>query len=408
MSTKEQFAVMKEELNERQWRLFLGTQARQRGYGGITQVILLSGASWKTIKKGMIELASQKRLPKGKARHNGGGRKKLIETDLSLVADLEKIIETKGDPMTFVKYTTKSLANLTRALSHLNHQIKKSTLDNLLHHLGYSLKPNKKNIEGKSHPDRDRQFKYIDEQCQLFEQKGNPILSIDCKKKEPIGNFKNNGKEWIKTGPKGKETDNEIQVNAYDFRSLAKGLVAPYGIYDRLKKQGFVNVGLDHDTAAFAVESIRRWWQVYGLKHYPDSNGILITADGGGSNGVRNRLWKRELQRLVNQINKPITLCHYPPATSKWNVIEHQLFAFISINWRAKPLTSLAVILELISHTTTKSGLTVKAVADTNLYQTGIKISDKEMKQLNIKRADFHGEWNYTISPQKARLRARS
>jgi hypothetical protein len=401
MSTEQQFAVMKDELNERQWRLFLGTQARQRGYGGINKVILLSGATWKTVKRGMIELESAERLPKGKVREDGGGRKKLTETDLSLVADLEKVVDTKGDPMTFVKYTTKSLANITGELNGQNHQIKKSAVDNLLHKLGYSLKPNKKNIEGKSHIDRDAQFQHINSKCALFESNNNPILSIDCKKKEPIGNFKNNGKEWIKKGPKGKETKNETQVNAYDFRSLAEGVAAPYGIYDRLKKQGFVNVGIDHDTAMFAVESIRRWWQEYGRKLYSKSTGILITADGGGSNGVRNRLFKRELQRFVNEINIPITLCHYPPATSKWNVIEHQLFSFISINWRAKPLTSLAVILELISHTTTKSGLTVKAVADTNSYQIGIKVTDKEMNELNIQRDDFHGEWNYTICPQQ-------
>jgi len=392
---------MKEELNERQWRLFLGTQAKQMGHGGINAVIRLSGASWKTVKRGMTELESTERLPKGKARKDGGGRKKLEYSDSSLVADLEKIVDTKGDPMTFIKYTTKSLSNITEALSDLNHQIKKSALDNLMHKLGYSLKPNKKNIEGKSHIDRDAQFKHINSKCALFEINNNPILSIDCKKKEPIGNFKNNGKEWIKKGPKGKENENETQVNAYDFRSLAEGLAAPYGVYDKLKKQGFVNVGIDHDTAKFAVESIRRWWKEYGNKYYSNSTGILITADGGGSNGVRNRLFKRELQYFVNEINVPITLCHYPPATSKWNVIEHQLFSFISINWRAKPLTSLAVILELISHTTTKSGLTVTAMADTNSYETGIKVTDKEMREINITRDDFHGEWNYTISPQQ-------
>ncbi|NJD54743.1 MAG: ISAzo13 family transposase, partial [Candidatus Methanoperedens sp.] len=236
-------------------------------------------------------------------------------------------------------------------------------------------------------------------QCELFEKAGNPIISVDCKKKEQIGKFKNNGKEWTKQGK-----ENEVQVNAYDFRSLAEGLAIPYGIYDRLKKQGFVNVGINHDTAAFAVESIRRWWKEYGNIQYPHATGILITADGGGSNGVRNRLFKRELQRLVNEICLPITLAHYPPATSKWNVIEHQLFSYISINWRAKPLTSLAVILELISHTTTASGLTVSAMADNNHYETGLKVTDEEIEKLNIMRNEFHGEWNYTIKPQSALL----
>jgi hypothetical protein len=265
---------------------------------------------------------------------------------------------------------------------------------------GYSLKPNKKNIEGEPHPDRAAQFDHINEVCKTFEQSHNPIISIDCKKKEQIGNFKNNGREWIKKGPKGQETEGETQVNAYDFRSLSEGLASPYGIYDVLKKQGFVNVGVDHDTAQFSVESIRRWWQANGQKEYRDATGILITADGGGSNGVRNRLFKSELQKLVNEIKVPITLAHFPRAMSKWNVIEHQLFSYISINWRAKPLTSLAVILELISHTTTKSGLTVTAMADTNKYQTGIKISNKEFNALNIKKDDFHGDWNYVISPQ--------
>jgi len=397
MSVQQQYAVMKSELNERQWRLFLGTQAKQRGYGGISQIVTLSGASWKTVKRGMVELESKERPPKGQARKMGGGRKKLEEKDSLLIADLEKLMVTKGDPMTFLKYTTQSLAHLTDSLQEYNHKIKKSALALLLHKLEYSLKPNKKNIEGKSHEDRDMQFQHITKQCNRFEQMGNPIISVDCKKKEQIGNFKNNGKEWTKKG-------NEKQVNAYDFRSLAEGLAIPYGVYDRLKKQGFVNVGIDHDTASFAVESIRRWWKEYGAKQYPKATGILITADGGGSNGVRNRLFKKELQRFVNEIGVPITLCHYPPATSKWNVIEHQLFSFISVNWRAKPLTSLAVVLELISHTTTKSGLTVAAMADMKHYQTGIKVTDAEMQILNIRRDDFHGEWNYTINPQAGGL----
>lgn len=333
-------------------------------------------------------------------RKQGGGRKKISETDETLVSDLEQATSPKGDPMTHLLYTNKSVANIKKDLLNKGHKIADTAIRNILLSQCYSLKPNKKNIEGKSHIDRDAQFQHINSKCAFFEANNNPILSIDCKKKEPIGNFKNNGKEWVKKCPKGKETKNETQVNAYDFRSLAEGVAAPYGIYDRLKKQGFINVGIDHDTAMFAVESIRRWWKEFGIKHYFKSTGILITADGGGSNGVRNRLFKRELQQFVNEINIPITLCHYPPATSKWNVIEHQLFSFISINWRAKPLTSLAVILELISHTTTKSGLTVKAVADTNFYQTGIKVTDKEMKELNIQRDDFHGEWNYTICPQ--------
>ena len=395
MTKLQQYQVMKKELNERQWRLFLATEAKQISYGGISHVVDMSGASWKTIKRGLVELSSPKRLPKGKIRISGGGRKKIVEKDTTIIRDLEKIIDTKGDPMSFVKYTTKSAAHLVEQLQRTGHVVKQTALYGILHSLCYSLKPNKKNIEGVSHPDRDQQFQHINTTCKIFEKNKNPIISIDCKKKEKLGNFKNNGSEWTKKGKK-----HELQVNAYDFTSLAKGNVAPYGIYDVLKKKGFINVGIDHDTAAFAVESIRRWWNKAGKQLYPQATGILITADGGGSNGVRNRLFKRELQKLDNEINIPITLCHYPPATSKWNVIEHQLFSFISINWRAKPLTSLAVVLELISHTTTKSGLSVTAVADTNKYQTGIKISDTELAKLNIIRDDFHGEWNYIMSPQ--------
>ena len=395
MTKLQQYEVMKRELNERQWRLFLATEAKQIPYGGISHVVDLSGSSWKTIKRGLVELSNPQGLPKVKIRMSGGGRKSLVEKDASIVHDLEKIIDTKGNPMSFVKYTTKSAAHLVEQLQKTGHTVKQTALYGILHSLCYSLKPNKKNIEGVSHPDRDQQFRHINATCKIFEENRNPSISIECKKKEELGNCKNNGSEWTK---KGKE--HETQVNAYDFTSLAQGNVAPYGIYDVLKKKGFVNVGIDHDTAAFAVESIRRWWHEYGKHHYEYATGILITADGGGSNGVRNRLFKRELQKLVTEIGIPITLCHYPPATSKWNVIEHQLFSFISINWRAKPLTSLAVVLELISHTTTKSGLTVTAVADTNKYQTGIKISDTELAKLNIIRDDFHGEWNYTMNPQ--------
>lgn len=396
MTIQQQYQIMGDELNERQWRLFLGTEAEKKGFGGISHVAELSGADWKTVKRGVVEVKDKSILPKGRIRHVGGGRKKAIHKDLSLVTDLEKLTNPKGDPMTAILYTTKSILHLEEALQTLGHTIKRSAINNLLHALGYSLKPNKKNIEGESHVDRDAQFVYINTKCREFEENKNPIISIDCKKKEQLGNFKNNGREWTKRG-----RQNETDVNVYDFISLADGHIAPYGIYDVLKKKGFVNVGIDHDTAAFAVESIRRWWQTYGKNIYPSATGVLITADGGGSNGVRNRLFKKELQTLVNEIGIPITLCHYPPATSKWNVIEHQLFSFISINWRAKPLTSLAVVLELISHTTTKSGLAVTAMPDTNNYQTGMKITDEELAKLNIIREKFHGEWNYTITPQK-------
>jgi len=256
------------------------------------------------------------------------------------------------------------------------------------------LHVNKKSIEGTSHPDRDAQFHHINSTCKVFEQNGNPIISVDCKKKELLGNFKNGGREWQ---AKGEQTS----VNVYDFLSLADGKAVPYGVYDLVHKRGFVNVGIDHDTAEFAVESIKRWWHSTGKALYPGRQELLITADGGGSNGARNRLWKKKLQDLANEEQLTITVVHYPPATSKWNKIEHRLFAFISINWRAKPLTSLEVVLELLSHTTTKEGLAVTAVKDSHVYPTGIKVSDEELAALNLSRNSFHGEWNYTIKPQE-------
>lgn len=389
------YPVMLENLNERDRRLYVASEALRIGYGGISQVQKLSHVSRVTITKGIKEIANGKKL-NNRIRTLGGGRKKITVTQPTILSALIALLDTKGDPMRAVVWTSKSVNTITEALQKQGFTISNYSVYYLIRKEGYSLKPNKKNIEGTPHEDRDAQFQHINTMCKLFEEQKNPIISIDCKKKEQIGNFKNNGREWTKQG-----REYETNVNAYDFRSLAKGLAAPYGIYDLLQKKGFVNVGIDHDTAAFAVESMRRWWRSDGKKSYPNTTGILITADGGGSNGVKNRLFKRELQQFVNEIKIPITLCHFPRAMSKWNVIEHQLFSFISINWRAKPLTSLAVILELISHTTTKSGLKVTAIADTNTYQTGIKISQKEFESLNIQRNIFHGEWNYTISPQQ-------
>ena len=294
--------------------------------------------------------------------------------------------------MSLIKWTTKSLANLVSSLEEDKHIIKKSALADVLAFLGFSLKANKKNIEGISHIDRDAQFLHIKKTCDIFEKKGNPIISVDCKKKELIGNFKNNGREWQ---PKGKH---EV-VNVYDFINLGDGKAAPYGVYDIVKNSGFVNVGIDHDTASFAVESIRRWWNKIGKVLYSNKKELLITSDGGGSNGSRNKLWKKELQKFATETGITITMTHLPPATSKWNKIEHRLFSYISINWRGKPLTSLETIIELLNHTTTKEGLTVTAVADTNSYPTGIKVTDEEMQNLNIIRNEFHGEWNYTIKP---------
>jgi transposase len=379
-------------LNEKQWRQYLAIEAQRRG--SVTEVVRDAEVSRNTMKRGVQELeAGNLYRPGERLRKTGGGRKKEVKRDATLQADLESLLDPKGDPMSLLRWTVKSLEQLIKALTAKGHQIKKSALADLLHEMGFSLRANKKNIEGTSHPDRDAQFRHINEQCQQFEQQGNPIISVDCKKKELIGNFKNNGTEWQARGEK-------TQVNVYDFLSLADGKAIPYGVYDLIHNRGFVNVGLDHDTAEFAVESIRRWWQQSGKALYPDKSHLLITADGGGSNGVRNRLWKKKLQELANEEQLSITVAHYPPATSKWNRIEHRLFSFISINWRAKPLTSLEVVLELISHTTTNEGLTVTALKDSNLYPTGLKVTDDELAALNLVRASFHGEWNYTIKPQ--------
>jgi len=393
MTTQQQYAILRHELNEQQWRLYLGTEALKIGSGGISQVAALSGADWKTVQRGVKELKGERERAQGRIRQVGGGRKKATETDPTLQGDLEELLEPKGDPMSLLKWTTHSLTHLVKALSARGHRIKRTALADVLHEQGYSLKVNKKTMEGTSHADRDQQFGHINALCKQFEQKQAPAISVDCKKKELLGTFKNQGREWQ---PKGHET----QVNVYDYRSLADGKAIPYGVYDLLHKQGFVNVGIDHETAQFAVESIRRWWKRCGKGLYPEATELLITADGGGSNGVRNKLWKKTLQTLANEEQLTITVAHYPPATSKWNKIEHRLFSFISINWRAKPLTSLETVIELISHTTTQEGLHVIAIKDSQTYPTGLSVTDAELQALNIVRDAFHGEWNYTIKPQ--------
>ncbi len=287
------------------------------------------------------------------------------------------------------------MEHLAAQVRHLGYQISRMSVDRILRNLGFALKANKKSIEGESkHPDRDVQFAHINTIGLRFQLSGNPIISADCKKKELIGNLKNNGREWQEAGT-------DTGVNAYDFESLSDGQAVPSGVYAVIHKKGFINVGVDHDTASFAVESSRRWWEKDGKGRYPDASEILIVVDGGGSNGSRNRLWKKALQGFANHTGLPIRVCHYPPYTSKWNAIEHALCSFISINWRAKPLISYEVVLELLNHTSTKTGLTVTAVKDSNLYPTGVKVTDEEMENLHLIRDDFHGDWNYTIKPQQ-------
>jgi transposase len=392
LTTAQEYQQMRSLLNEQQWRQYLAAEAQRRG--SASTVAHEAGVSLTTVKRGLREReAGQTYRPRARIRQPGAGRKPLVQTDPTLLSDLEQLLEPKGDPMSLVRWTTKSLAHLVQALAAQGHHIQKSALADLLHAQGFSLHVNKKTIEGESHPDRDAQFAHIHATCQAFEAHGTPIISVDCKKKELLGQFKQNGREWQAKGA-------NTLVNVYDFVSLAAGKAIPYGIYDLVHNQGFVNVGIDHDTAEFAVASIRRWWQQCGQALYPGQRHLLVTADGGGSNGVKNRLWKQQLQALANDEQITITVAHYPPATSKWNKIEHRLFCFISINWRATPLTSLEVVLELISHTTTTDGLVVTACKDSHTYPTGRKVSDEDLAALNLVRDTFHGEWNYTIKPQ--------
>jgi transposase len=391
---RDKYQQMHGRLNEKQWRQYLALEAKERGE--VSQVAQEAQVSHNTIRRGIREVeAGEGYTPGQRLRAKGGGRKKESEKDPTLLEDLEGLLEPKGDPMSLLKWTSKSVAHLKGALQQKGHTIADTALRDVLLSLGYSLRANKKTIEGSSHQDRDAQFAHLKQRCEQFEAAANPIISVDCKKKELLGNFKNNGTEWQ---AKGEQTS----VNAYDFLSLADGKAIPYGVYDLVHNRGFVNVGIDHDTAEFAVESIRRWWQQSGKALYPGKSELLITADGGGSNGVRNRLWKKKLQDFANEERLAITVTHYPPATSKWNKIEHRLFSFISINWRAKPLTSLEVVLELISHTTTTEGLMVTAVKDSQIYPTGLKVSDEHLAALNLFREPFHGEWNYTIKPQES------
>ncbi len=341
-SQQKQYQVMHGMLNERQWRLYVATEAKRRGPGGISQVAREAEVTRKMIRKGLQELeAGDLYEPGGRIRRKGGGRKQAIAKDATLSSDLEALLEPKGDPQSLVQWTIKSMSKLKEALKSQGHTMGETAIRERLKGMGFSLKANKKTIEGTVHADRDAQFQQINRTGKAFEAAGKPMISVDCKKKELIGTFKNNGCEWQ---AKGQDTT----VNVYDYRSIADGKAIPYGIYDLVHNRGFVNVGIDHETAAFAVESIRRWWQSVGKDLYPDSHELLILADGGGSNGTRNRLWKMHLQQLATQTGLTITVCHLPPATSKWNKIEHRLFSYISINWHGKPLTSFETVIELI------------------------------------------------------------
>jgi hypothetical protein len=391
----ERFARVAGSLDERARRAVAATEALSMGHGGITLVARATGLSRKAISLGIRELRGEVPVaPAGRVRRPGAGRKTLETHDPTLRADLEALIEptTRGDPESPLRWTCKSLRQLAAALQALGHQVSHQTVASLLKEMKYSLQGDRKTLEGAQHPDRDAQFAYINQQAQEALAAGDPVLSVDTKKKELVGNFKNGGREWQ---PHGQPE----AVHVHDFLQQAEGRATPYGIYDLGRNEGWVNVGLDHDTATFAVESLRRWWLGAGQARYPHTHRLLITADGGGSNGARLRLWKYELQQLACETGLTITVCHYPPGTSKWNKIEHRLFSFITLNWRGRPLVSYAVILSLIAATTTTTGLTVESYLDTNLYPTGRTPTDAQMATVQLERHAFHGDWNYTISP---------
>ena len=392
-SVAARFAAIAPHLNERQRRLWVGAEARVLGHGGVTLVARATGVSRPTVYKALEELDAPP-LGDGRVRQPGGGRKRLTETDPELAAALDALVDpdSRGDPMSPLRWTCKSTGQLALALTRGGHPVSRDTVADMLREAGYSLQANAKTSEGNQHPDRDAQFRYLNEQAREFRDAGLPVVSVDAKKKELIGEFKNVGREWE---PKGRP----VRVNVHDFVDPELGKAIPYGIYDLERNVGLVSVGQDHDTASFAVETLRRWWQGDGASAYPGADQLLICCDGGGSNGYRLRLWKYELARFANDAGLAITVCHLPPGTSKWNKIEHRLFSHISMNWRGRPLTSHEVVVNLIAATTTKAGLKVHAERDRGSYPTSLGVSDADMDQICLAPHPFHGAWNYTISP---------
>jgi transposase len=382
-------------LNEQTRRLFAANEALALGWGGISAVSRATGLARQVISTGIKELRDGERAGAGRIRRAGGGRKRTVSKDPWLREDLERLVEpvTRGDPESPLRWTSKGVRKLAKELEQRGHRVSYQLVGELLHELGYSLQANRKTREGGTHPDRDAQFEHLNAQAEAFLAAGEPVVSVDAKKKELVGDFKNPGREWRPQGA-------PEPVLVYDFPIAGLGRATPYGVYDLGRNTGWVNLGIDHDTAAFAVESIRRWWKEGGRQQYPGAKRLLISADGGGSNGSRVRLWKWELQQLADETGLSLSVCHLPPGTSKWNKIEHRLFAWISQNWRGQPLTSYAVILKLIAATTTAEGLTVQCQLDTNPYPAGRKVSDEEMATLSLRPESFHGEWNYTLLPR--------
>jgi transposase len=390
----EKYRALGEELSEATRRKWAATEAKALGRGGATRVSRATGISLPTIRKGLRELKQGTRLAPGHTRRRGGGRKPLSKQDASLLRDLRKLVSpaTRGSPTSALRWTSKSTSHLAEALGQQGHAISARTVAHLLHELGYSLQANRKTEEGKQHPDRDAQFGHIAAEVERFQAKGQPVISVDAKKKELVGPFRQGGREWERKG-------HPRRVLVHDFIDDGEGKAIPYGVYDMSDNTGWVSVGLDHDTPAFAVATIRHWWQRMGRHRYPRARELLVTADAGGSNSARARLWKAELQRLANDTGLSITVCHFPPGTSKWNKIEHRMFCHITENWRGRPLVSHEVVVNLIAATTTRQGLHVGSELDKRPYPLGIKVTDDQMAALNLQRADFHGEWNYTIHP---------
>ena len=397
---RQRYQLLAPELNERTLRLFAAAEAKVIGWGGIAVVSRTLEISRERVSRGLAELGMGETPQPGRIRRQGGGRKREVDMDPTLKRDLERLIApfTRGDPESPLRWTCKSVRRLAGELREMGHKSSHRMVAELLREMNYSLQANSKTKEGQQHPDRNAQFEYINKRVRAQQKRGQPVISVDAKKKELVGDFKNAGREWQKQGE-------PERVRVHDFIDKELGKVAPYGVYDLGRNDGWVSVGIDHDTAAFAVHSIRGWWGHMGSKAYPDARTIQITADSGGSNSSRSRLWKWELQKLANQTGLNLRVCHFPPGTSKWNKIEHRMFSFITQNWRGRPLLSHAVIINLIASTTTETGLKIRCRLDTRSYPKGIKISDEQMEQINIKRDDFHGDWNYTIRPNKEKRR---
>jgi len=397
---RQKYIALSPVMDERMRRQWAASEASTLGWGGVTAVAEATGLAWNTIKAGMRELDHRAAHPDepvdDRLRCVGAGRKRLTETDPQLLAALEELVDpaTRGHPESPLRWTCKSTAILAKELTRRNHPVTDRTVATMLKEAGYSLQANRKTREGNQHPDRNAQFEHINEQVVTFHRQRQPVISVDTKKKELVGDFRNVGREWQ---PQGLPEN----VRVHDFLDKKLGKAIPYGVYDLASNEGWVSVGITCDTARFAVASIRRWWTEMGAMRFPRARKLMITADGGGSNSSRNRLWKVALQDLANDFGLPLHVCHFPPGTSKWNKIEHRMFCFITKNWRGRPLTSHQTIVELISNTTTDAGLIVRAALDENEYETGIKISDEELSRVKLKRSEFHGEWNYTIRPRK-------